>query len=379
MDMNYHIFVASAPGMEALTAQEMRTLEISAGHATQVEGGIEFTGNLPEIYRANLLLRTAGRVLVRLGKFHAAAFSELRKKGARLPWETYLQPGQPVALRATCHRSRLYHSDAVVERLVGAIGDRLGTPPELVTGDTEEMEQPPQIIHARLVNNVCTISVDASGAHLHRRGYRLATAKAPLRETLAAGLVLASGWDGHAPLLDPFCGAGTIAIEAALWARNHAPGRERHFAFMDWPGFVADMWETTLAAAQAAEQPISGPLFASDRDAGAIRAAEANTARASVTDSIAFTCQAVSAIAPPPGPGWIVTNPPYGVRVSANHDLRNLYAQFGHVLRARCSGWHVALLCSDSRLIQQTGLRLETTHTWLNGGLRVHVAQGMVE
>jgi len=288
--------------------------------------------------------------------------------------------------------------------VLGAIGDRLGATVTLDAAaddavadnavaddgvaddavaddgvaDDGEANRPAQLAVVRLFKNRCTVSVDSSGVLLHRRGYRLATAKAPLRETLAAGLVLASGWDGRAPLLDPFCGAGTIPIEAALWARNIAPGKARNFAFMAWPDFAPDVWESTLAAAIAAERPAAPPILASDRDAGAIRAAQANAARAGVADDIAFTCQAVSAIAPPPGPGWIVTNPPYGVRVSANKDLRNLYAQFGNVLRAHCPGWGVTFLCSDLALVRQTRLPVETTYVWNNGGLRVRVVQGLV-
>ncbi len=377
--MDYHIFVVTAPGVEALTAGEMRALGLAGkrvGHPTV--GGLEFLGPLRDLYRLNLHLRTANRVLVRLGEFYAAAFSELHKKAGRLPWEQYLRSGQPVTVRVTCHQSKLYHSDAVAERIVSAIGERLGAPATFVDQDEESADAPPQLVLVRLLDDLCTVSVDSSGALLHRRGYRLATAKAPLRETLAAAMLLASGWEGTAPLLDPFCGSGTIPIEAAWLARRRAPGAARRFAFMEWPGFAADVWEEELAAARAAERETLPPLLASDRDAGAIRAAEANAARAGVAEALTFACQAVSAITPPPGPGWVVTNPPYGVRVSADKDLRNLYAQLGNVLRLRCPGWQVALLCSSLPLLQQTRLPLDTSRAWVNGGLRVFLARGTV-
>lgn len=390
--MNYQIFVASAPGLEDITAREIAELGLARGQpaassgepAETLPGGVEFSGDLETIYRANLLLRTASRVLVRLSTFYATDFAELRTKASRLPWERYLRPAQPVSIRATCHQSKLYHSDAVIERVLGAIGDRLSASVTLsavtddAVADDGEADRPAQLVVVRLFKNRCTVSVDSSGALLHRRGYRLATAKAPLRETLAAGLLLASGWDRRAPLLDPFCGSGTIPIEAALWARNIAPGKARDFAFMTWPDFAPDVWEATLSAAIAAERPDAPPILASDRDAGAIQAAEANAARAGVADDIAFTCRAVSAIAPPPEPGWIVTNPPYGVRVSENKDLRNLYAQFGNVLRTHCRGWRVIFLCSDLALVRQTRLSAEPSRVWTNGGLRVRVVQGVV-
>lgn len=373
------LFVVTAPGLEAFTAREMRALGLAGKRVGQpTVGGLEFAGSLRDLYRLNLHLRTASRVIVRLGEFYAAAFSELRTKASHLPWERYLRPGQPVAVRVTCHQSKLYHSDAVAERVLGAIGDRLGIPAEPAAWDEDSSEAPPQGVVVRLSNNMCTVSMDSSGALLHRRGYRLATAKAPLRETLAAAMLLASGWNMEAPLLDPFCGSGTIPIEAALLAQRIAPGKIRRFAFMDWTSFEADLWTEEHAAAIAAEREAMPLLLASDRDAGAIRAAEANAGRAGIAGAITYTCQAVSAITPPPGPGWVVTNPPYGVRVSADKDLRNLYAQLGHVLRLRCPGWQVALLCNSLPLLHQIQMSLDTSRSWVNGGLRVMLACGTV-
>lgn len=379
LETEQRLFVVTAPGLEPFTAREIRALGLAGRRVGQpTVGGLEFAGSLRDLYRLNLHLRTASRVIVRLGEFYAAAFSELRKKVSYLPWERYLRPGQPVAVRVTCHQSKLYHSDAVAERVLGAIGDRMGAPSEPVAWDEDSSEAPPQGVVVRLSNNMATVSMDSSGALLHRRGYRLATAKAPLRETLAAAMLLASEWDMEAPLLDPFCGSGTIPIEAALLARQIAPGKIRRFAFMDWTSFAADLWAEEHAAALAAEREVMPLLLASDRDAGAIRAAEANAGRAGVAGAITFTCQAVSAVTPPLGPGWVVTNPPYGVRVSADKDLRNLYAQLGHVLRLRCPGWQVALLCSSLPLLHQMRMPLDTSRSWVNGGLRVMCACGTV-
>jgi putative N6-adenine-specific DNA methylase len=320
---------------------------------------------------------------MRLGEFHAAAFSELRKKASRLAWERFLRPGNSVDLRVTCHRSRLYHSDAVAERIAGAIGDRLGQLPAQKNADETDETGLPQLVVVRLANDFCTVSIDSSGALLHRRGYRLATAKAPLRETLAAGILLASRWDKVAPLIDPFCGSGTIAIEAALMALDIAPGHIRRFAFMDWPGFNLPLWKAILAEnAQQMRSQLEKSrgkvrISASDRDAGAIQMAQANAVRAGVADFIEFSCRAVSAIEPV-GAGWVVTNPPYGVRVSANRDLRNLYAQFGKVLRSKCPGWGVAILCNDPLLFRQTGLQLDTSLSLINGGVAVKLGRGIV-
>ena len=197
------------------------------------------------------------------------------------------------------------------------------------------------------------------------------TAKAPLRETLAAALLLASGWDGQAALLDPFCGSGTIPIEAALMAGRIAPGKKRNFAFMGWPGYDSKLWSALLKEAVAAERPAPAIIRGSDRDAGAVRIAQANAERAGVLERIEFTCRAFSAVDPLPGPGWMVTNPPYGVRVSAANDLRSLYAQLGNVLRAGFRGWELGMLCSDRVLAGQTQLPFEEPLRLLNGGIPV--------
>jgi putative N6-adenine-specific DNA methylase len=365
------IFIAAPPGVEQITASELTGLGILLSPEAVTGGGIEFAGNLEQIYRTNLWLRSASRVLVRLGEFYAAAFSELRKKASRLPWENYLRPGDPVCIHATCHKSKLYHSDAVVERVLGAIADRLGKPSTLVNQDEENPSNLSQLVVVRISNNNCTISIDSSGELLHRRGYRLAVAKAPLRENLAAAMLLASGWDGSSPLIDPFCGSGPIPIEAALIARNIAPGTKRSFAFMKWPNFNKPLWNKITKQAVASASNQTPMILASDRDQGAVQMAQSNAERAGVASFIQFSCQPFSAIEPTPQKGWLISNPPYGLRIHSNQDLRNLYAQLGNVLRKSFPEWQVGLLCSDYKLISQTRLPFNTNISFLNGGLPV--------
>lgn len=392
----YTLFAAAAPGLEPLVRQELINFGFRLPEETppsqeeapvqtapqpaqerEEDGGIEWEGSLTDMYRANLHLRTASRVLARAGAFTALTFAELRKKASKLPWEQYLRPGQPAALRVTCRKSRLYHSDAVAERLAGAISDRLGKETPSVKF-VESAEEHPQLVVVRLVHDECTISIDTSGQRLHRRGYRLAAAKAPLRETLAAALLLGAGWDATAPLLDPFCGSGTIPIEAARLSRRIAPGKRRRFAFMDWPNYDPRLWQTLVEQAAAQEQPGCAVIQASDRDAGAIELATANAERAGVLKNIEFSCRAVSAITPPPLPGWIITNPPYGLRVSSGHDLRNLYARLGDILRVQCPGWQAGILCSEQALIGQTRLSLPNSLRTVNGGIPVRFFMGTV-
>ncbi len=411
--MELEFFAVCAPGLEPFTEAELRAL--GAGAIRAEPGGVAFRGDLHVLYAANLQSRTATRFLVRLGEFHARDFEQLRRRTARLPFESYLALGASVRITVACSHSRLRHTGAVAERVRQAIGDRLGgEPPAPGASDPneqgkrkaarrprndEQVSEPkecpsakrpddePQasdeqsnqpLVLVRIVHDRCVVSIDTSGALLHQRGWRKLAGKAPLRETLAAALLVASGWDAVSPLADPFCGSGTIAIEAALLARRLAPGRGRRFAFMDWPGFDAARWSQILADAEAAVLAAGPAIGASDRDAGAIEAARANADAAGVALDIALACRPISDFEPPPGTGWIVSNPPYGVRLRGGGDLRDLHARFGSVLRSRCPGWRVALLCGDRRLVSASGLPLEPAASWRNGGLRVEVFTGVV-
>ena len=188
---------------------------------------------------------------------------------------------------------------------------------------------------------------------------------------------MASGWDRQSPLLDPFCGSGTIPIEAALMALGIPPGANRRFAFMDWPGYDPELWQGVKDAVKRPETEIP-PIMGSDRDAGAIRMAQANAERAGVAEQIQFENHALSNIHPPRKAGWVVTNPPYGERISKGADLRNLYAQFGNVLRQHCPGWQVAVLSNDQMLLGQMHLDLDTSLSLRNGGIRVKLARGKI-
>jgi putative N6-adenine-specific DNA methylase len=248
----------------------------------------------------------------------------------------------------------------------------------LISTDEENKSARPNFLIVRIVDDRCLISLDTSGALLHFRGYRQATAKAPLRETLAAAMILSSGWSPDRSLLDPFCGSGTIPIEAALIARKIAPGCRRDFAFFGWPQFDRAEWKVLLDQADnAVIDPIPASIQGSDRDAGAIAASRSNAERAGVLNDIEFTRCAMSAIEPS-GVGDVITNPPYGQRVAdagTRGDMRNLYAQFGKVLRDKCAGWRVAMLSSDVHWEYGTGLNFQPIARFSNGGIKVRFVQ----
>jgi len=379
-------YAVATPGLEALLAEELRQLGPRPGKMEL--GGVSFQASPEELYAANLHLRVATRVLVRVAEFHAAAFSGLERQARRVAWERFVPAGGTAHFRVSTGESRLYHQEAVAQRLEQALEARVPNARAVRRpGEADALERDPrqlpgaQRFVVRLFHDRCTISVDSSGALLHRRGYRLETAKAPLRETLAAAMLRASGWDGRTPLLDPMCGSGTIPIEAALLARRMPPGLNRRFAFERWPELESAVWRELVERARERALAVrgdTGSILASDRDPGAIEAARANAERADVAENIEFRRCSISAIEPPAETGWMVTNPPYGARMGDRLRLRNLYAQLGNVVRRRCPGWRVALLSADRMLEGQTGLELTERFRTSNGGIRVRLMVGNV-
>lgn len=377
-------FAIAAPGLEAVVTAELRRLGIDA---TAEPGGSSWHGSLDGLYEANLHLRSASRVLVRIARFRARSFIELERSARRIRWDMYVTAGRDATLRVTSRKSRLYHERAIAERFTRWIREGAGAEAHIAPDDDGEATrgegETGQLFVIRFVRDECTVSVDSSGELLHRRGYRQAVAKAPLRETLAAATLLVSGWRGEVPLLDPLCGSGTIPIEAALIARRIAPGlsssdrRPRSYAFETWKEFDRNLWEQTVSTARARILPRSSvPILGSDRDAGAVEAAVANAARAGVVEDVTFRALPLSRVEPPPGThpaGLIVVNPPYGVRVGEAKPLRDLYATLGRVARARFSGWQLTMLSASGDLERQVGREMTELLATSNGGIRVRV------
>ena len=355
MTENLRCFAIAAPGLEPLVAKELRTL----GEQPRVEdGGVAWEGDARSVMRANLWLRCASRIVVRIARFRATKFHELERAAKRIPWQRFVSRDSAAEFRVTARKSKLYHSDAIAQRLSDAARP---------TGTGAH----PMLFVVRVVRDEFEISVDSSGELLHMRGYRLASAKAPLRETLAAALLLGAGWTGEDALMDPFCGSGTIPIEGALIARRIAPGLERDFAFSTWPEFDADAWKQCLADARdGVHSSVRVPMRGSDRDAGAIEASIANATRAGVAGDIEWRRSTVSAIERIADRGLVATNPPYGKRVG-DGDVRNAYAQMGNVARRALGGWNVAMYTSDAMLAGQTRIPLKQEFRTVNGGIRI--------
>lgn len=355
-------FAVCTPGLEQLVLAEMTKLGVREPVARR--GGVTCSATWPQVWAMNLQLRTATRVLVRVARFPADGFAALQAGLRRVDWPQWLPTGSALEVAVSATGSRLYHLGAIEERVR-----------EVVPGG----EGPPQELYVRVVHDWVTLSLNASGEPLYRRGWRLATGKAPLRETLAAATVMASGWDHRSPLLDPFCGSGTIPIEAALLARRVPPGRHRTFAFEQWPSFDDARWSRLVAAADADVLDRSPEIIGSDRDEGAVHAAAANAERAGVDRSVSFRRASISELTLPAKPGWIVSNPPYGMRVGGGGDLRDLYDRFGAVLRERASGWRVGLVVARDTPVER--LRLlpdgDTVQT-TSGGIPIRLLTARV-
>src|SRR2546422_1864281 len=358
------LFAVCAPGLEPILASEMRALGFPG---RTLAGGAETEGDLREAMRLNLWLRTASRVLLRIGEpFRATTFAELVRKASAMPWERFLRKGANVAFRVTCRKSRLYHSGAVAERLHTALESRTRFPVPLADGSGEEVPADAQLFLARFEHDVCTVSVDSSGALLHRRGWRGPQAKAPLRETLAAALLLSAGVTGEEPLCDPLCGSGTIAIEAALIAMRRAPGIARAFAFQRWPEFSARQWEHLTVSARKQERPLPARIEASDQEAGAVAATSENASRAGV--EIAAIQRRLADLPPDPGGGLIGCNAPYGVRIAA--DQRTLFDELAAAAHRR-PAWRVAMVAASGR--GASGRRLTTLLRTRSGGIPIEM------
>jgi len=369
-------FAVSPPGVESIVAAELGRLGI-AGRV--VRGGVEWTGDVSSMRRANLHARTAARVLARAGVFRARTFFELERHAARVQWGRFVGSGSTVQLRVTSRKSRLYHEGAIAERLTRAIAASTGAT-AVVGADDEREGEAAQLVVVRVDRDVFTISADTSGALLHRRGYRQETALAPLRENLAAVLIEVAAWNGTEPLVDPFCGSGTIPIEAALLARRIPPGlanpefAPRRYAFERWPGHDADAWDREVAAARAEIRDRAPcPIFGSDRSAAAIRAARANAARAGVASDIEFTVAAMARAPVPSGAGVLMTNPPYGVRVTVPEATRRLYSDLGRFVRERLGAWRVVMLSPGVALERETRLGFKAIAETRNGGIPVRI------
>jgi 23S rRNA (guanine2445-N2)-methyltransferase / 23S rRNA (guanine2069-N7)-methyltransferase len=371
-------FFATAPkGLEALLAEELRTLGADAVRETH--GGVAFAGPLATGYRACLWSRLASRVLLPLATFPAPDPESLYAAARAIPWEEHLAVSGTLAVDATVAASAIGHSryaalkvkDAVVDRF----RDRCGERPDVDT------EHPDLRLNLYLYRDQATLALDLAGESLHRRGYRVDGAEAPLKENLAAALLLRASWPEIAaaggPLVDPLCGSGTLVLEGALMAGDIAPGLLRdHFGFFGWLGHQPEPWQELLveaAARRAAGMSRIPLLFGFDASPAAIRAAAANAERLGVGGRVQFARRELAHLANPAPqgpPGLVIANPPYGERLGEAAQLEPFYAALGNGLRAHFPGWRAAVFTGNPQLGRCLGLRAKRSHAFFNGPLK---------
>ena len=343
MDTTFEIFLACAPGLEAALAGEAKAAGF--GPLRPEAGGVAFDGDWVDVWRANLTLRGAARVLARIGGVPAVHLAQLDKRARKFPWGEVLRADVPVKVEAVSRRSKIYHGGAAKQRVERAISETLGAP----IGDEGVR------LLVRIEENMVTFSVDTSGEPLHRRGHKEAVGKAPMRETLAALFLRECGYRGEEPVIDPMCGSGTFVLEAAEIATGRLPGRSRPFDFERLAGFDTAAWQAMKA--EAPDRPTGLRFRGFDRDAGAVRMAGANAERAGVADVTDFACQPLSALERPEGPaGLVMVNPPYGARIGKPGPLHALHRSLGEVLMQRFGGWRVGIVTSEPGLARATGL-----------------------
>ncbi len=365
---NFDLFAVTALGLESVCLRELTALGIK--DVAPCKGGVSFQGGLEELYRANLWLRSATRVLVRLGTFGCKDFPELYRKALRLPWGRFIKPGTGMQVKATSRGSRLMHTGRIAETV-------LESAYRVVGAADESSDGPAQLILVRFEDNQCQISVDSSGALLHRRGYRQKIGPAPMRETLAAGILMMLDWDVSTPLVDPMCGSGTFIVEGALMGMRRAPGLAREFAFMHWPRYRPGLWQVLQTQARTSEQPVTPPLIGRDRDSVVVEAACCNATSAGVGDVTLFESAELGRGDVPTQSGLVLCNPPYGGRLGRDESMTGLYRQLGEVYRSVYCGWLGAVLCPVGPLSKALGEGFDCLHLLSNGGLEVglHVAR----
>ncbi len=357
--IEFEIFLVATPGLEGPLCAEARA---SGFKAKTIPGGVTLKGGWPDVWRANLEIRGATRILARIGAFRVAHLAQLDKRARHVPWRDLLRPDVPICVEVTCKSSRIYHSGAAAERIERAIHETAGA---TVSPDADVT------IMARIEDDLCSLSVDTSGELLHKRGHKQAVAKAPMRETMAALFLRQCGYDGREPVVDPMCGSGTFVIEAAEIAAGLKPGRSRQFAFEHLAMFDKARWLAMRGAATSVTP--AARFYGRDQDAGAIRMSRANAKRAEVDAFTSFESLAIEDLVAPEGaPGLVIVNPPYGDRMGEARPLEQLYRTLGHVLSSRFSGWRVGLITANPRLAGATGLTFtRPTPPVSHGGLRV--------
>ena len=368
---NLHFTATAAFGLEAVVKREAESLGFS--DISVLDGRVDFTGDLKSIAAANLWLRSADRLLLRMGQTSALSFDELFEQTKALNWADWIPKNGKFTVLAKSVKSKLFSLSDIQSIVKKAIVEKLklSYPVEHFSEDGPEYT-----VQAALLKDVLTLTIDTTGYRtgLHKRGYRANSAVAPLKETMAAALISLSYWKPGRILLDPTCGSGTIAIEAALMAKNIAPGLSRTFVSEAWPQIPREIWKDARKQAYAAIDTDAEPmLFASDIDPAAIELAEANATKAGVDDCIQFKPTPLEKLTLPGEYGVAISNPPYGERLGRMKELEQLYKDMGRIFRNPT--WSVYVLTSDEFFESAYGKKANAKRKLFNGNIKTDYYQ----
>jgi len=378
-------FVSTLPGIEQLCFNELLSLGISMTDATLMKGGVEFRDRVHNCYLANLKLRTANRILMRIETFRATNFRQLKKKLKGLPWELYLHKDAACEVNVTSRHSRLFHKDAIVDQVKESVAERWSLA-NLYLENKQETSRFPQQIFIRAFNDRFTISIDSSGELLHKRGLKIHGGKAPIRETIAAAILAEAGYHGDEPLLDPMCGTGTFSLEGSMIA-NHVPaGWYRNFAFMGWPCFRPSRWKYIRREAEKSIKQINKPIiFASDKDQNIClnlgKVIRENNLSGTISvlrrDFFDLLPSDIKSLAKTERNGLVTINPPYGRRLGSKDNSEKTFVKICQKLKKDFKGWKIALIAPSRNLVKKVPFTV-ADHNLFHGGLNLTFLTGRI-
>ncbi len=378
-------FVSTLPGIEQLCFDELLSLGISMANATPMKGGVEFRDRVHNCYLANLKLRTANRILMRIETFRATNFRQLGKKLTGLPWELYLHKDAACEVNITSRHSRLFHKDAIADQIKESVEERWSLANRYLE-NKQEISRFPQRIFVRAFNDRFTISIDSSGEMLHKRGLKIHGGKAPIRETIAAAILAEAGYHGDEPLLDPMCGTGTFSLEGAMIA-NHVPaGWYRNFAFMGWPCFRPSRWEYIRREAEKSIKRINKPIiFASDKDQNICLKLEKVIRENNLSGTISVLRRDFFDLLPSDikrltkteRNGLVTINPPYGRRLGSKDNSEKTFIKICQKLKKDFKGWKIALIAPSRDLVKKVPFTV-AAHDLFHGGLNLTFLTGRI-
>ncbi len=365
MDQKFTLVIPALMGVESLVSYELRKLGLDEVRAEN--GRVLCRGDMKEIPRININLRTGARVLISLGEFDARSFEELFEGAAEIPWECFIPREGKFPVKGYSISSQLHSVPSCQAILKKSIAGRLGQSYGLETlPETGALYQ----IQFSIMKDRVTLMLDTSGDSLYKRGYRAQNLGAPLRETLAAALVALSGYRGKDPFCDPFCGSGTIVIEAALMAKNRAPGLDRSFSAMRWDWLPSSLWMEAAEEAMDREYHRKYDLWGGDINPAAVELSRHNAALAGVDDTVRFEVADALRFRRGEPRGRIVTNPPYGERMLEKREAEELYRGFGRAAERLPEGWEISVLSSHTEFERAFGRPADKKRKLYNGMIR---------